>query len=207
MIAHGRAVITPSPSSAIDTANTARSSSDSTSYYTSSNTGSGRLITFGSPQPLGNLITRIAHATGSPKGFPVAIPQNAHLESIRVKTVGICPGSGASVIKGCKEPPDLVFTGEMSHHEALAVIERGGSVISLFHSNSERGYLDGVMRELLEAELQKRWKEGRNVGADDDSLKEILEDESVTVVVSRRDRDPFGIVVLQESQQEGEAVG
>ena len=207
MIAHGRAVITPSPSSAIDTANTARSSSDSTSYYTSSNTGSGRLITFDSPQPLGNLITRIAHATGSPKGFPVAIPQNAHLESIRVKTVGICPGSGASVIKGCKEPPDLVFTGEMSHHEALAVIERGGSVISLFHSNSERGYLDGVMRELLEAELQKRWKEGRNVGADDDSLKEILEDESVTVVVSRRDRDPFGIVVLQESQQEGEAVG
>lgn len=203
---HKRAVITSSPHAAINSANSSHESSSS--HYTSENTGSGRLLTFDTPQPLSSLITRIAHATGTPKGFPVAIPQSQHLESIKIRTVGICPGSGSSVISKCSTPPDLVFTGEMSHHEALAVIERGGCVISLFHSNSERGYLDAVMRDRLEQEVQKRWAEERKSGDDqDESVKEILADESVSVVVSGRDRDPFGIVVLQESHIEGEKVG
>lgn len=214
VISHSRSVITPSPSSALDAANAAHptSSPSSSPYYTPSNTGSGRLINFDSPQPLSALITRIAHATGTPKGFPIAIPQSKSLESIRIRTVGICPGSGSSVIRNCKEPPDLVFTGEISHHEALAVIERGGCVIMLFHSNSERGYLDGVMRDKLEGELSRRWDEARkerngDEEEEDEVIKEILEDESVSVVTSRCDRDPFGIVVLQESQVEGEKVG
>ncbi|KAK5105334.1 hypothetical protein LTS08_001611 [Lithohypha guttulata] len=210
VIPHVRTVITSSPSSALETANAARSTSQGEPYYTSSNSGSGRLITFEHPQPLSALITRIAYATGTPKGFPVAIPQDRSLESIRIKTVGTCPGSGSSVIRNAKTPPDLVFTGEMSHHEALAAIEQGRCVISLFHSNSERGYLDGVMRELLEEEVQKRWKDERERTKAEDNqgemTKEITGDDSVSVVVSRRDRDPFGIVVLQESGVRGEAV-
>lgn len=207
IVSHKRDVITPSPSAAIDSANSARQISSN--HYTSQNTGSGRLLTFDTPQPLSSLITRIAHATGTPKGFPVAIPQSQHLESIKIRTVGICPGSGSSVISKSRTPPDLVFTGELSHHEALAVIERGGCVISLFHSNSERGYLDAVMRDRLEQELQKRWAEEREKSEEDqdESVKEILADESVSVLVSGRDRDPFGIVVLQESHIEGEKVG
>lgn len=214
VIPHKRSVITASPGDALRSANNDRSSSQTASkdYYDTSNTGSGRLITFDSAQPLAALITRIAHATGTPKGFPVAIPQDRSLESIRIKTVGICPGSGSSVIRNAKPPPDLVFTGEMSHHEALAVIERGGCVVCLFHSNSERGYLDGVMKGLLEEELGKQWQMERETERDraDDSsteVKEILADESVSVVVSGRDRDPFGIVVLQESSVPGEVVG
>ncbi|KAK5093264.1 hypothetical protein LTR24_004383 [Lithohypha guttulata] len=182
VIPHTRSVITPSPSSAIEAANTATQMGT----YTNENTGAGRLITFSSPQPLSALITRIAHATG------------------------ICPGSGGSVIRGCKESPDLVFTGEMSHHEALAIIERGGCVVTLFHSNSERGYLDGVMRERLEEELSRRWDGARSEQkADEEGRmgKEILEDDTVSVVVSRWDRDPYGIVVLQESGVRGENVG
>jgi len=206
VIPHTRSVITPSPRSAIEAANTATQMGT----YTNENTGAGRLITFSSPQPLSALITRIAHATGTPKGFPVAIPQSRSLESIRIRTVGICPGSGGSVIRGCKESPDLVFTGEMSHHEALAIIERGGCVVTLFHSNSERGYLDGVMRERLEEELSRRWDGARSEQKADEEggmRKEILEDDTVSVVVSRRDRDPYGIVVLQESGVRGENVG
>lgn len=206
VIPHTRSVITASPSSAINAANTTAQSET----YTSENTGAGRLITFSSPQPLSALITRIAHATGTPKGFPVAIPQTRSLESLRIRTVGICPGSGGSVIRGCTESPDLVFTGEVSHHEALAVIERGGCVVTLFHSNSERGYLDGVMRERLEDELSRRWEGTRKeqkAAGEEGMLKDILDDDTVSVVVSRRDRDPYGIVVLQESGVRGEDVG
>lgn len=208
VLPHDRKVITPSPSSAIDAANQLNNSTN----YSATNTGSGRILTFETAQPLTLLITRIAHAIGLPKGFPVAIPQTAHVEDISIKTVGICPGSGSSVISRATQPPDLVFTGEMSHHEALAVTERGGCVVTLFHSNSERGYLWGVMRERLEERLRAQWesvrtemkKEGGEWG---DGVEEILEDESVEVVVSERDRDPYGIVVLEESEMPGVSLG
>lgn len=215
-IPHKRAVISPSPTSALDAANSSHSPetqppAQQHHHYTSTNTGAGRLLTFTDPQPLHTLITRIAHATGTPKGFPVAIPQSRSLESLAIRTVGICPGSGASVISRCVSPapPDLVFTGEMSHHDALAVIERGGCVICLFHSNSERGYLDSVMRGRIEEEVRRRWAEARqrNSEDEDEAQREILrDDEDVSVVVSERDRDPFGIVVLQESRVEGEMI-
>ena len=212
VLPHTRTIITPSPSSAIEAANKLVSLTTSNAQgYTPANTGSGRLITFTSPQPLTLLITRIAHAIGLPKGFPVAIPQQSstHVEDLTIKTVGCCPGSGASVLRNCDPPPDLVFTGEMSHHEALAVTERGGCVVSLFHSNSERGYLWGVMRGRLEEEVKKVWARQREESLKQDQegweegMKEVLEDERVEVVVSERDRDPFGIVVLEESEVQG----
>ena len=100
-----------------------------------------------------------------------------------------------------------MFTGELSHHDALAVTERGGCVVSLFHSNSERGYLHSVMKGRLEAEIKKEWEkmrkstlEGKEVG---EHLEDGLKDETVTVEVSERDRDPYGIVILQASEQVG----
>ncbi|ETN45483.1 YbgI/family dinuclear metal center protein [Cyphellophora europaea CBS 101466] len=208
VLSHKRSVITPSPSAALSAAN-ALTDSDT---YTSENTGSGRILTFDTPQPLTILITRIAHAIGLPKGFPVAIPQSSLVEDILVRTVGICPGSGASVISRASSPPDLIFTGEMSHHEALAVTERGGCVVSLFHSNSERGYLWGVFRDRLEQHLNGEWEQTRKQwkkegGSWEDGIEEILEDESVEVVVSERDRDPYGIVVLEESEVQGITLG
>lgn len=133
--------------------------------------------------------------------------------------MGVCPGSGSSVIRNCKEPPDLVFTGEMSHHEVLAVTERGGCVVSLFHSNSERGYLwgQGGMKDNLEGLLKEVWEKRRKEGlkeleggkkgvkeeGEEKAWREVLEDESCEVVVSERDRDPYGIVVLEESEVQG----
>jgi putative NIF3 family GTP cyclohydrolase 1 type 2 len=94
-VPHKRSVIHPSPSAALDTANaSANASSTSNPTYTSSNTGAGRLITFNSPQPLAHLIERIARGVGTPKGFPVAIPQSSSVENIQIHTVGVCPGSG-----------------------------------------------------------------------------------------------------------------
>ena len=47
----------------------------------------------------------------------------------RVKKVALCAGSGGSVFKGLTGV-DVFFTGEFSHHEALAAVERGISVIT-----------------------------------------------------------------------------
>lgn len=234
---HTRHVIHPSPESSI-------SLTHDPSSFPSSHTGSGRLITFQRPQPLTHLIERIARGVGTPKGFPVAIPQSRQVEEMLIRTVGICPGSGASILRDCGA--DLIFTGELSHHDALAVTERGASVVTLFHSNSERGYLHSVMKGKLEEELRDQWRrvreeylagktmpesaaedpttprptdgENNHHHADDDDdddgdaaggavvgeeLEDALADLGVNVEVSRVDRDPYGIVVLEGSEVEG----
>ena len=171
--------------------------------------GMGRLVTFQEPQPLTHLIERIAHGVGSPKGFPVAIPQTQQVEDIQIRSVGICAGSGHSVLKDVDA--DLLFTGELSHHDALAATEKGKCVVTLFHSNTERGFLSSVLRDKLTAVLKEEWEKVRSevrgeVNSDWDLSEEwedALKDEDVLVECSERDRDPFGIVILQSSPQVG----
>ncbi|KIX00768.1 YbgI/family dinuclear metal center protein [Rhinocladiella mackenziei CBS 650.93] len=208
VVPHTRSVVVPSPPASLEAANKPASILDTNSpKYTPFNTGAGRFIEFASPQPLTVLITRIAHAIGLPKGFAVAIPQGRGIENIQIATVATCPGSGASVLRSCHA--DLIFTGELSHHDALAVTERGGCVIALFHSNSERGYLWSVMRERLEKEVKSEWERVRSQNRGEsgkngvpEQITEMLDDDSVGVVVSQRDRDPYGIVVLDETAVE-----
>ncbi|KAI9685178.1 MAG: hypothetical protein M1822_004765 [Bathelium mastoideum] len=163
------------------------------------NAGMGRIVRFKQPQPLLALIERIGRGLGNPKGFPIAIPQGASLDSIRVRSVGICAGSGGSLLSGLDDV-DLLFTGELSHHEALAAIERGQSVIALFHSNTERGFLHSVLRAQLQDAVGEEWErvrkeERKRVGEGDEEWKEVLEDEEVNVEVSEVDRDPYGIMI------------
>lgn len=151
--------------------------------------GAGRILTFESAQPLSLLIQRIGDATGWPGALSVAIPQGASVQSMmNIRTVGVCPGSGGNVImKGAAGLPDLLFTGELSHHEALAAIERGSAVITLFHSNTERGYLHDVLRSKLS-------------GAIVEELKAVgITTEEDIVAVSQADRDPYGVVVRSHS--------
>ncbi|KAL9138367.1 MAG: hypothetical protein Q9175_000407 [Cornicularia normoerica] len=171
--------------------------------------GMGRLVKFKEPQPLTHLIERIAHGVGSPKGFPVAIPQTQQVEDIQIRSVGICAGSGHSVLKDVDA--DLLFTGELSHHDALAATEKGKCVVTLFHSNTERGFLSSVLKDKLTAVLKEEWKRVREevkgeINSNWDLAEEwedALKDEDVLVECSERDRDPFGIVILQSSPQVG----
>lgn len=101
------------------------------------------------------------------------------------------------------ELPDLLLTGEMSHHETLGVVERGSVVVALAHSNSERGYLNAVLRGKLVDALREEWEQERkrrrvlenNGSGGGEGLEEALRDEEVIVDVSLRDRDPFGIMM------------
>ncbi|KAL8663846.1 MAG: hypothetical protein Q9202_003532 [Teloschistes flavicans] len=167
--------------------------------------GMGRLVTFNESQPLTHLVERIAHGVGSPKGFPLAIPQGKQVEDIQIRSVGVSAGSGHSVLKGVDA--DLLFTGELSHHEALAATEKGQCVITLFHSNSERGFLSSVLKHKLTATLKEEWERVRKEEAEGEQLtdewEDAIKDEDVLVECSASDRDPYGVVILESSKQEG----
>ena len=86
-----------------------------------------------------------------------------------VKSVAVCAGSGTAVLSGVQA--DLFITGEMSHHDILDAVHCGTSVILCEHSNTERGFLTVLQRQLHSL------LEGR-----------------VEVCLSSRDRDPVNIV-------------
>jgi dinuclear metal center YbgI/SA1388 family protein len=87
----------------------------------------------------------------------------------RIQTLGVCAGSGGSVFSHLDDV-DLCLTGEMRHHDILARVARGTSVILTDHTNTERGYL-------------KRWSE---------LLRGHLPE--VEFPVASRDRDPLQVV-------------
>lgn len=192
-IPHTRSTIHPSPAASIPEG--------------FESAGAGRLVTFNEAQPLPALVDLIGHGIGLPGGIPIATPQSRSIDDIQIQTVGMCPGSGSGVLLRGDTIPDLLLTGEMSHHEALAATERGSVVISLSHSNSERGYLRAVMQNKLLRELSMAWKSDREeaLRAIQDSAKQggaapakaagIYEDVEVDVSVSEADRDPYGIMV------------
>ncbi|MBL8733529.1 MAG: Nif3-like dinuclear metal center hexameric protein [Planctomycetes bacterium] len=66
-----------------------------------------------------------------------------------VRSIAIAAGSGAGALRGCAA--DVVVTGEMSHHDALAVTSAGGAVVLAGHSNTERGFLPELRRRLTAA--------------------------------------------------------
>ncbi|KAF2147332.1 uncharacterized protein K452DRAFT_304191 [Aplosporella prunicola CBS 121167] len=159
--------------------------------------GMGRVVRFNEPQSLTSIIERVGTGLGNPKGFPIAIPQDKTLEDITIKSIGICAGSGGSLFAGLDV--DLLFTGELSHHEALAAIEKGQVVITLFHSNTERGFLHSVLQEQLSAAVEKEWEALRKEEkGKQGSAEEALNDETVTIDVSERDRDPYGIIIHEQ---------
>jgi putative NIF3 family GTP cyclohydrolase 1 type 2 len=165
--------------------------------------GYGRILEFDEPQELRTLIRRagdnlrIDNMAGHLKGLSVATPQSIPAGSkgdIKISTVGICAGSGGSLLNGLNV--DLLFTGELSHHEALAATEQGRSVITVFHSNSERGFLHLQMKDLLTEQVEKeiawmvsdgQWYEGFN--------------KSFEIGVSAVDRDPYEIKMLDDLEE------
>ena len=86
-----------------------------------------------------------------------------------IETLAVCPGAGGSMLRPSLGV-DLIITGEMSHHDVLALNAVGSSVILTEHSNSERGYLPLLRSQLVDA-----------LG------------ESVTWSISTVDRDPLSV--------------
>jgi dinuclear metal center YbgI/SA1388 family protein len=82
-------------------------------------------------------------------GYVRVAPADGSDDRAQVQTVGLCAGAGGSVCElamndGC----DVFITGEMTHHNVVAATARGCAVMLTGHTNSERGYLPKLKKQL-----------------------------------------------------------
>ncbi|GFZ42747.1 Protein NIF3 homolog [Saitozyma sp. JCM 24511] len=132
--------------------------------------GMGRIISLMERMPVSKIV-QIVKEHLSLQHVQLATPDiNKSIE-----TIAVCAGSGGGVFKGVKA--DLLLTGELSHHEVLAAVAAGQSVILCNHSNTERPYLSAVLREWLQNELNAEQGE-----------------QGWEVLVSKTDADPLRTV-------------
>jgi putative NIF3 family GTP cyclohydrolase 1 type 2 len=152
--------------------------------------GYGRIVRFKVPEDLGTIMLRVAEGLGDLSALSVATPQSvqqSETRNMKISSIGICAGSGGSLLNGLDV--DLLLTGELSHHEALAAIEQGKCVITAFHSNTERAFLKSRMLPALSDQLQIM---AASKGAAEWGLESGFE-----IAVSKVDRDPFEIITMK----------
>ncbi|KAG8785469.1 hypothetical protein FRC12_017538 [Ceratobasidium sp. 428] len=138
--------------------------------------GAGRIVTLSNTVSLNTLSERVKAYCGL-KHVQVGVSSKlSSLTENSIRTIALCAGSGGSVLKGAKA--DVYLTGELSHHEVLAAVAQGTSVILCGHSNTERPYLPVLQQKLQEA-LDKDPE---------------LQGEKYEVVVSSADKDPLEIL-------------
>jgi putative NIF3 family GTP cyclohydrolase 1 type 2 len=111
-------------------------------------TGAGRRIVLDQPVTLRDLAERVKKHLGITMVKMAAAPGAPRA----VTHIGVCAGSGSDLAPlaradGC----EVYITGEMTHHEALAELHKGMSVLLAGHTNTERGYLPRLARRLNEA--------------------------------------------------------
>jgi dinuclear metal center YbgI/SA1388 family protein len=66
-----------------------------------------------------------------------------------VKTIALCAGAGIEALRGVKA--DCYLTGEMKHHDVLAAVQNETGVILCGHTETERGYLPILGKNLRRA--------------------------------------------------------
>ncbi|KOS17933.1 putative GTP cyclohydrolase 1 type 2 [Escovopsis weberi] len=123
--------------------------------------------------PLAEIVQRLAARLGGLRHVMVASPVGADIKKQTVRSFGVCAGSGYDVLRAADV--DLLVMGETSHHSALRAIQQGRTLVQVFHSNSERTYLQEVLRPQLEMLLRAYVPEAE-------------------VILSQHDRDPFRII-------------
>ncbi len=130
--------------------------------------GAGRVARLMESAPLEEIVARLKRHLGL-EHVRVAATE-AHASGRQIREIAVCPGAGGSLFEGLLGP-DLFLTGEMRHHDVLAKVASGASVILCDHTNTERGYLPRFA-ERLALELRGGAK----------------------ILVSQADRDPLAVV-------------
>ena len=109
--------------------------------------GAGRLLTLKSALSLDFICKTLStslnmNLSGLQKKpyLRLATPEHYSSKVDDIKTIALCPGAGGGLFKSIAHV-DLLITGEMSHHDVLARIQSGTTVILTEHSRCERGYL------------------------------------------------------------------
>jgi len=117
--------------------------------------GAGRLLTLSEPVTAQVLATRLKKIT-KVKTLWQALPTKTKL----LRHIAVCPGSGGSLFEK-SELADAYVTGEMSHHTALDLRERGAVVLLAGHTQTERPFLPHIRKMYEKAGAQVEWKISR----------------------------------------------
>lgn len=100
--------------------------------------GQGRWVELDRPTPLAELVTRIKeHLDLRRVRVATAV---SHGGGAPVRSVALCAGAGGKLFESVGAV-DLLWTGEMRHHDVLERVATGTSVVLCDHTNTERGYL------------------------------------------------------------------
>jgi dinuclear metal center YbgI/SA1388 family protein len=130
--------------------------------------GAGRLLELDVPISIAEAVSRLKTALGVPS---LRVATSGRQDAgAPISRVAVCAGAGGSLFERVRDV-DLFVTGEMRHHDVLAKVHSGASVILSEHTHTERGYLPEFARRLAE----------------------IAEGE-LEVLVSERDADPLRTV-------------
>jgi len=106
--------------------------------------GQGRVVTLDKAVSLNELVRRVK------KRLRVRHVDLAKAKAGQVRTIGVCAGAGGSLLDESGEI-DVFFTGEMRHHDVLAAVAQGVSVILTGHTQTERPYLKTYRRRIIAA--------------------------------------------------------
>ena len=109
-------------------------------------TGAGRLLTLHEPTPAAALLERVRAGLGVEHCVTAGADRPEPIRS-----VAVCPGAGGSLFADQAVEADAYLTGEMRHHDALDLRERGKLVILPGHTQTERPYLPTYRDRLIAA--------------------------------------------------------
>ncbi|CAK7568752.1 MAG: hypothetical protein SEPTF4163_006756 [Sporothrix epigloea] len=137
--------------------------------------GYGRITSLDDDVPAPEFIKSMISSMGLSMSHVLVAPPRANTTEFTdhgktVQRVGVCPGSGYDIFRNNLEKIDILFTGEVSHHDALHATTNGVWVVCVLHSNSERRFLSERLQPQLTRELGQQ---------------------DFAVIVSEEDRDPF----------------
>lgn len=98
--------------------------------------GLGRRLVLDKPEPIDAIAQRLKH------NLALDVISIAKVHQGPITTIGVCPGSGGELAElALSEGCELFVTGEMRHHDVLAMTAAGLSIALCGHTNTERGYL------------------------------------------------------------------
>jgi len=110
--------------------------------------GPGRRLVLDQPANVNELAQRLKKWIGKDR-VRIALADSGK-NDVPIKRVGVCPGSGASLARLAREQEcDVFVTGEMGHHEVIASLHAGLSLVIAGHTSTERGYLPRFRDALL----------------------------------------------------------
>ncbi len=108
--------------------------------------GQGRILRLSEPATTHELAQRLRKHLGIKR--VECAEQSTHINRPH-EAIGLCAGSGMSLFDAAVEGGATLFvTGEAKHHEQLAAVRRGCTLLLCGHTNTERGFLPRLAERL-----------------------------------------------------------